>query len=296
MLFSELLYETVRDSINLGQSSLEYADFCAVIADNEPMAKRWSLQLSGAVGALNLGISRLSASNKIPFFQKMVGTVYAYVNSSNPSVSATLDIDAFLTQMGPTNVPVSFVYVYPGWKKGSTMGSFVDMASYGFAITGTPSSGDTISVKLTFNKARFTEGRIVNVAELMTGGGYRTLDYRTVDGGKGFYITDSHVHPYVLVEYKKRIPHFGYKDIVKVELDSDLQVVDNNIDMESFGISDQMCDYLKEFAKAQITETIAPEISNNHNTRAEQYFADLPDVDTMFAQREIRNVQKGWVS
>lgn len=97
----------------------------------------------------------------------------------------------------------------------------------------------------------------------------------------------------IYIEYKKLIPQFNTNDLRKIELDKDnlLIVSDTNIDLlEEYNITNEMCNYLKEFAKSIILENIAPELANNHNIRAEQYLNGIENVYSEFAQTEIKIV------
>ncbi|MCK9235198.1 MAG: hypothetical protein M0Q41_10740 [Bacteroidales bacterium] len=141
----------------------------------------------------------------------------------------------------------------------------------------------------------FALGVVVNVVELVSGS-YKRLAYRNLNQGKNILILAPSYPREILVEYKIRIPRFSEKDIREIELDraNELVVVDTNIDLEQeYGISDIMCDYIKEFTKAQLLETIAPDISNNHNNRAEQYFQSLSRATTSFHSNKIKNSHGG---
>lgn len=57
---------------------------------------------------------------------------------------------------------------------------------------------------------------------------------------------------------------------------------------EEYGIDDNMCQTIIEYAKGVLTEDISPEVANMHITRAEQYFAGLPVITDTFIQRTVR--------
>lgn len=115
-------------------------------------------------------------------------------------------------------------------------------------------------------------------------------------GNKEILLTTANENNNIWVEYKVVVPHFSEKDIKKIELDEDNELlsVDTNIDLEqTYGITDEMANYIKEFVKGQTLETIAPDIANNHNNRAEQYFGSLENARSQFPQRKIRNTHRG---
>lgn len=153
----------------------------------------------------------------------------------------------------------------------------------------------TKEVKVNSNSFDFTDGVIVNIVEFI-GSSYIRHDFRNTNKGKGIVLLAVPKPRKLLIEYRDRIPRFSESDIKAVELDAnnELIVVDANIDLdEEYGISDIMCDYIKEFTKAQLYETIAPDIANNHNNRAEQYFQSLSRATTAFHAIKIKNSHGG---
>lgn len=99
MTLARLVFECVRDSITLPKQSLSYASFTSAIADGEKIGQQWAMQLSGVFGALNLGISRLLDSGKIPFSHDevtIVGNVFEFTKGHIYNV-AVKDKDGYST-------------------------------------------------------------------------------------------------------------------------------------------------------------------------------------------------------
>lgn len=143
------------------------------------------------------------------------------------------------------------------------------------------------STPLPFDKAL---GEVISVARL-SNNGFERLKFRILNIGN-----KQEIHIFkngdfkVYVEYKKSIPQFSQDDIKKMELDieNELRPIDTNIDLLSeYNITNEMCNYLKEFAKSIILENIAPELANNHNIRAEQYLNGIADNYSQFLQTGI---------
>lgn len=213
MKLSKLVYECVRDSVQLPNTNVNYVSF---VNGDYDTSKDYIRQIANVFGALNLAISRLWDNNKISYSTKEV-----------------------------------------------------DVIDNGFD---------------------FLEGEVINVVEIYKDS-FKRYEFRSMDFGKKIILfTDDEMPKKVIVEYRKTIPHFDMEDIKQVELDEDnkLIVVDENIELEDYGITNNMCSYLKEFVAAQLTEYIDPTMSNNHNNRAEQYFNSLKQASTSFYQRNIK--------
>lgn len=80
-------------------------------------------------------------------------------------------------------------------------------------------------------------------------------------------------------EYYKEIPHAD-EDNIKT----------SQIDLADYGFSETMISYVIEFVKGQLLETLEPSMANEHNARAENYFADIPDYFS--SQNQNRVVRK----
>lgn len=154
----------------------------------------------------------------------------------------------------------------------------------------------TKEVNVNGNQFEFNDGDVVNVVQLEQKS-FKRLEFRNLNQGKLIHILDSNAPSNVVVEYKPKIPHFDIEDMKSITLDEENKYIvkDNNIELEEFGISDNMCPYIKEFVKAQLTEFIDPNISNNHNNRAEQYFQGIRQASTSFYQSKVAVKEKIWL-
>lgn len=134
----------------------------------------------------------------------------------------------------------------------------------------------------TNNVADFDKGEIVNVV-IPSFNGYENIKFRTFDRNTKVELISRFEIANPIIEYKKTIPHFSESSLSKITEDGD-----SNVDLtKEYGITDQMCDYIIEFACAQIMEVVAPDLSNLHNSRAEQYFAGLETVGTAYRQDHV---------
>lgn len=153
-------------------------------------------------------------------------------------------------------------------------------------------------VEIENNEFLFNDGEIVNIV-LIKNSNYKHYEFRSLKKGKDRYvhILGNDIPKVLTVEYKPAIPHFDKENMTRISLDQDNEtiVVDNNIELEDYGITDAMCSYLKEFVEAQLTEYIDPVMSNNHNNRAEQYFQTIKQATTSFYQPRICNKEKFWL-
>ena len=220
MKLSLLVFECVKDSINLSDPNFNYYSF---LAGDYKNSKDYIGQITGVFNAINLAFSRLYDNNKIAYFTKII-------------------------ELNPNDKMFSF-----------------------------------------------KDGTIVNIAKL-TKQGYIRLPFRTMDNGQTYYLMDSLIPEKILVEYKPKIPHFTEGDIREVRLDEENKIVidDPNIELDNYGITNPMISYIKEFVRGQLLEYIAPDLSNLHNNRAEQYFQDLEDATTAFFQNKVRSNMKGY--
>ena len=72
LLLSRLVYESVRDSIQIPNGSFMYPDFINTIVGRQSPSTEWSFQTDAVWSALNLGLSRLYDNEKTPFFTQIV--------------------------------------------------------------------------------------------------------------------------------------------------------------------------------------------------------------------------------
>ena len=98
-------------------------------------------------------------------------------------------------------------------------------------------------------------------------------------GGDSILYVEKLLNAPLCVQYIQDIPAFKMEDIYG----------DEDPDLKLWGISETMCDYIVEYVQGKLQETIAPELSNMHITRAEQYFDDLEEQQVVFNQTVVAN-------
>ena len=123
---------------------------------------------------------------------------------------------------------------------------------------------------------------IVNVFYFQNTGGYVKVNHREL-GRDLIMITPSDNLKVYYMEYVQDIERFTREDFYYRETEQ------KDIDLKEYGINNTMVDYIIEYCKGMLFETIAPEIANLHLTRAEQYFNDLDNQQTLFSQQTIEN-------
>ncbi len=148
-------------------------------------------------------------------------------------------------------------------------------------------------VELEDGVGNLSDGDIVNVVRFLSDGSYESLRFNTLGLGGDFRIVTpfSETIKKVTVEYKKTLPHLSTYSLVEIKEGEE----DANIDLKGeYGITNNMCDYLKEFVKGQLMEYVSSELANLHNNRAEQYFNAIRNASSSLSQSNIINVQQGW--
>lgn len=212
MKISRLLFECVKDSINIPNTNFNEYSFLNGDFNN---SKDYVNQISGALSAINLALSRLQDSNKIPYSTKVVNPTAKVIN--------------------------------------------------------------------------FEDGDIINIVQVYSDT-YKRIPFRTMTNGKDYMLLCNDLPNSLLIEYRATIPHFTEEHIMGITIDEESNtVIDKNLDLRYYGVSDIMCDYVKEFVKGQLNEFIAPDLANLHNNRAEQYFQNLKSYTTSFTQTNVSN-------
>lgn len=136
--------------------------------------------------------------------------------------------------------------------------------------------------------------KILNVFYLC-GSKYVRLDFREIQKNLLFISINEKIdrNTQLFIQYLEDIKHFTYDDIYYKEIENpdtfEIEVVeDNDVDLYDYGINETMCSYIIEYCQGKLQETIAPELANLHLTRAEQYFDDLDDQETLFTQNIVQ--------
>lgn len=139
---------------------------------------------------------------------------------------------------------------------------------------------------------QFEGGEVISVATSL-GVSYDRVQF--LNYNKGIAVEKDYVQKVVYIEYKPYIPHFGMDSIRRQALDDNNEEIYEAIDVElsDYGITDEMCSYVKEYAKGGLMEYLSPELSQRHTQMAENYFSALKTRYTQFPQRRIKNVNNG---
>jgi len=168
----------------------------------------------------------------------------------------------------------------------------------------------TTRTPLSSGYIEFTEGTITSIINKLSS------DYDRVHFtpfSKGVAIEPDFVVPYMVkgvvqvnqsgevvccplyVEYRPKVPHFSLSDIRKEITNEDNEVITEEVvfDLEEYGITDEMCDYVKEYAKGGLMEYMSPDLSQKHTSMAETYFAKLDTQYSKFQQLHIVNTSGG---
>lgn len=134
----------------------------------------------------------------------------------------------------------------------------------------------TEEVEFQGGECAFSKGKVVNV---FVDGVSNYVPLRFTNRDRNTKIKVFGFEGKAVVEYRKDIPHLTTESLAE---DFDLK--------EEYGITDQMCEFIMEFVKAQLVENFSPELANNHATKAEQYFDSLEVYSTAHYQFEIEDV------
>ena len=134
----------------------------------------------------------------------------------------------------------------------------------------------------------FKEGEVISVVSGL-GRDYERVNFLTY--GDGIAVEKPYVQKVVYIEYRSAIPHFDIESIRDQALDEDNEeiIVEVEVDLEQYGITNEMCAYVKEYAKGGLMEYLSPDLSQKHTQMAENYFAALKTRYTDFPQRKIED-------
>ena len=107
----------------------------------------------------------------------------------------------------------------------------------------------------------------------------------------GVAVESDYVSKVLYIEYRPNVPRFELSTIRNQETDENNRVYYEEIivNLEDFGITDEMCSYVKEYAKGGLMEYLSPELSARHVQMAENYFGLLKTQHTRFPQRKIED-------
>ncbi len=138
----------------------------------------------------------------------------------------------------------------------------------------------------------FGDGEITAVFSDMSRD-YKKVHFR--EFSDGIAVERDYVSKVVCIEYRPNVPHFSLEDIRESVLDEDNQPVYQEVEIElkNYGITDDMCSYIKEYAKGGLMEYLSPDLSQKHMQMAESYFASLKTRYTDYPQREVEDRLNG---
>lgn len=105
----------------------------------------------------------------------------------------------------------------------------------------------------------------------------------------GIAVEKDYVGKVVYIEYRPLIPHFDMESIREQTWDEDNEVTYKviDVDLEQYGINEEMCAYVKEYCKGGLLEYLSPDLSNRHVQMAEAYFSNLKTRITEYPIRRI---------
>lgn len=134
----------------------------------------------------------------------------------------------------------------------------------------------------------FSDGEITSVVTDMSRD-YKRVNFHTFLNG--IAVEEAYVGKPLVIEYRPNIPHFDMASIRDQTLDEDNDeiYVEVSVELKDYGISDEMCSYVKEYAKGGLMEYLSPELSQRHTQMAENYFSKLKTRYTEFPQRNIED-------
>lgn len=148
----------------------------------------------------------------------------------------------------------------------------------------------------------FDKGEVTAVV-LPKRDGYESLNWHEAEGGivvsplvyaKG---EDGKRTPaLVCIEYRAAIPLFELEDIREEALDADGYPItkEREIDLEDYGVTDEMCAYVIEYAEAMLMENVSPDLSAKHLNYAETYFARLKTRYSGYPQTHVSKIGGIW--
>lgn len=112
---------------------------------------------------------------------------------------------------------------------------------------------------------------------------------------EGVAVEGDYASKVVYVEYRPAIPRWSLESIRNQELGEDnLPYYEEvEIELEDYGVTDEMCSYIKEYAKGGLLEYLSPDLSTKHTQMAENYFSALKTRYTDYPQRGIEDVTMG---
>ena len=135
----------------------------------------------------------------------------------------------------------------------------------------------------------FKDGDVISVLSDL-GPEYKRVRYANYM--EGVAVEADYVQKVVYIEYRPAIPHFDIESIrdQTVNDDNEEEIVEVDVELSDYGVTDEMCNYVKEYAKGGLMEYLSPDLSQKHTQMAETYFSSLKTRYTEFPQHRVANL------
>ena len=130
--------------------------------------------------------------------------------------------------------------------------------------------------------------QILNVIDFYNEGHHNFTFREVFENGQRVVKLNSNalVGDVVYIEYKQQIPRFKKEDIIAITEEVGL-IIDNNVDLSSYGINRSMFDFLCEYCKGEIMFLIDPAIGTAIKNNAEYLLQTLKTYSEQYAQDNI---------
>ena len=152
----------------------------------------------------------------------------------------------------------------------------------------------TVVYPISSSEIKFQNG-VVTAVVTDSGRGHR-ISFKAIPDGvlvDRKDIPSSPMKSALLIEYRPSIPFFTLDDIRELSIgdENEPEYVEKEVNLLDYGVTDEMCAYLIEYAKGQMYEIISPDLAAMHINNAEAYIASLKTVYTSFPQEHVGNVR-----
>lgn len=152
----------------------------------------------------------------------------------------------------------------------------------------------TVVYPISSSEIKFQNG-VVTAVVTDSGSGHR-ISFKTIPTGiliDRKDIPSSPMKSALLIEYRPSIPFFTLDDIRELSIgdENEPEYVEKEVNLLDYGVTDEMCSYLIEYAKGQMYEIVSPDLAAMHINNAEAYIASLKTVYTSFPQEHVGNIR-----
>lgn len=279
MLLSKLVYLCIKNVVYLNDASFNYKDFVNGEFDNDI---DYSMSINNVFSPLNEAISRLSDLNRIPFIIEKVITIEKVTYLKRKYFRPNIGVSKVYQPIGTENVDVSFNEVKDTlYINGVLNSEYPVIVLYDDGVisnftTDKFTVSKTEEKEIDLNQFSTIVKEVIGVAQ-----NNKSLIFKQKYIDSIAILSPIISSEPIYVEYKEDIKTFNRDDICPIEEDE----VDNNIDLrERYGISESACSFIMEYVQGKLLEPMAPELSNLHITRAENYFSNLQPAKSFTSQ------------